>query len=103
MEKITALAVARTSASISTDSPRDTWRCGLPVLKGELSSLRELEGRDAPNLLPLLSAPDVARFISPPPHSIEQFAWFIETSRREREAGRYCAFALVPHGQADAV
>jgi RimJ/RimL family protein N-acetyltransferase len=103
MDKTIALAVARTSASTSTDSPRDTWRRGLPVLKGELSSLRELEGRDARNLLPLLSAPEVARFISPPPHSVEQFAWFIETSRREREAGRYCGFALVPHGHADAV
>jgi len=82
---------------------RDAWRHGLPVLRGALSSLRELEREDAPNLLPLLSTPEVARFISPPPHSLEQFAWFIETSRSERAAGRYAAFALVPHGYHAAV
>lgn len=82
---------------------RDAWRHALPVLTGELSSLRELEPGDAANLLPLLSAPEVARFISPPPHSLEQFAWFIETSRRERAAGRYAGFALVPHGHPGAV
>jgi RimJ/RimL family protein N-acetyltransferase len=83
--------------------PRDGWQHALPVLTGELSSLRELEPEDAPNLLPLLSAPEVARFISPPPHSLEQFRWFIETSRAERRAGRYAAFALVPNGHQCAV
>lgn len=84
-------------------SVRDAWRHELPVLTGGLSSLRELEPEDAPTLLPLLAAPEVARFISPPPHSLEQFAWFIETSRRERAAGRYAGFALVPHGHHAAV
>jgi RimJ/RimL family protein N-acetyltransferase len=94
--------VSRVPASAPADSSGD-WRCGLPVLTGELSALREIAPGDAPHLLPLLSAPEVARFISPPPLSLEQFAWFIETSRREREAGRYAAFALVPHGHAHAV
>ena len=89
--------------SVRPDPASDDWRRGLPVLKGELASLRELEPGDAPHLLPLLSAPDVARFISPPPRSLEQFACFIETSRREREAGRYAAFALMPHGHPHAV
>jgi RimJ/RimL family protein N-acetyltransferase len=95
--------VTRASVPVSTNPAGDDWRSGLPVLTGELSTLRELEPGDAAHLLPLLSAPDVARFISPPPRSLEQFGWFIETSRREREAGRYAAFGLVPHGHPSAV
>ena len=95
--------VTRASAPVSTNPASDDWRSGLPVLTGELSTLRELEPGDAAHLLPLLSAPDVARFISPPPRSLDQFAWFIETSCREREAGRYAAFGLVPHGHPSAV
>jgi RimJ/RimL family protein N-acetyltransferase len=103
MDKTLVTVVARTPESVANHESRDTWRGGLPVLKGAVSSLRELAAEDAPDLLPLLSAPDVARFISPPPHSLEQFTWFIETSRREREAGRYAGFALVPHGHDRAV
>ena len=103
MDKTIALAISPAAASPAVDTRRIDWRHGLPVLKGRLSSLRELEVADAPTLLPLLSAPEVARFISPPPQSLEQVTWFIETSRREREAGRYAAFALVPQGQTSAV
>ena len=83
----------------SADAPRVSWRDAVPVLTGEHCALRELQQGDAPLLLPVLSAPEVARFISPPPESLERFAWFIDWSRREREAGRYLAFALVPHAQ----
>lgn len=100
---IAAPGVAGAAAAAETDSRRADWRCGLPVLTGQLSSLRELQVADAPTLLPLLAAPEVARFISPPPQSLEQFTWFIETSRRERASGRYAAFALVPHGHEGAV
>jgi N-acetyltransferase len=55
---------------------------------------------DAPLLVPVLTDPEVMRFMSPPPATVERFAWFIDWSRREREAGRYLAFALVPHAQA---
>jgi RimJ/RimL family protein N-acetyltransferase len=51
-------------------------------------------------LVPVLTDPEVTRFMSPPPATVERFAGFIEWSRREREAGRYLAFALVPHAQA---
>jgi RimJ/RimL family protein N-acetyltransferase len=54
---------------------------------------------DAAALAPLLSAPEVARFVSPPPATVEQFTWFIEWSRRERSAGRYAAFGIVPRGR----
>ena len=80
-----------------------SWRDAVPVLTGEHCVLRELQAGDAPPLLPVLTAPDVARFMSPPPTTVERFAWFIEWSRREREAGRYLAFALVPHAQSSPV
>jgi RimJ/RimL family protein N-acetyltransferase len=96
---VTPGGVPRPSVAV----PARDWRHALPVLTGERSCLRELEPEDAATLLPLLSAPEVARFISPPPHSLEQFAWFIETSRTERAAGRYAGFALVPHGHEAAV
>ena len=74
-----------------------SWRDAVPVLTGEHCVLRELQEDDAPPLVSILTAPDVARFMSPPPTTVERFARFIEWSHREREAGRYLAFALVPH------
>jgi N-acetyltransferase len=76
--------------------PRD-WREALPVLEGPGVTLRELNEGDAVALLPLLSTPEVARFLSPPPQSIERFAAFIDATLKERRAGRYAGFAVVPH------
>jgi RimJ/RimL family protein N-acetyltransferase len=81
-------------------APPCSWRDAAPVLTGEHCALRELQVADAPLLVPVLTDPEVMRFMSPPPATVERFAWFIEWSRREREAGRYLAFALVPHAQA---
>jgi RimJ/RimL family protein N-acetyltransferase len=80
-------------------TPPYSWRDAAPVLTGEHCALRELQHEDAPQLVSILTAPDVARFMSPPPTTVERFARFIEWSRREREAGQYVAFALVPHAQ----
>jgi RimJ/RimL family protein N-acetyltransferase len=80
-----------------------SWRDAVPVLTGEHCALRELQEDDAAPLVSILTAPDVARFMSPPPATVERFAWFIDWSRREREAGRYLAFALVPHAQSSPV
>lgn len=77
--------------------PPLSWRDAVPVLTGEHCALRELERADAPQLVYILTTPDVSRFMSPPPASVERFAWFIDWSRGEREAGRYVALALVPH------
>jgi N-acetyltransferase len=74
-----------------------SWRDAVPVLTGEHCLIREVQVSDAPTLLPILKAPDVSRFISPPPASAERFAWFITWSQREREAGRYLALAILPH------
>lgn len=79
-------------------SPHIGWSDGLPTLTGKQVTLRELVAADGSVLLPLVSAPEVARFLSPPPQSLERFAGFIESTLRERHAGRYAAFAIVPHG-----
>jgi RimJ/RimL family protein N-acetyltransferase len=77
--------------------PARDWRQGLPTLSGRLLTLRELRREDAAELLPLLSTPDVTRFMSAPPASVERLAAFVDTTHRERLAGRYAGFAIVPH------
>ena len=97
----TALPLTSSSPTPARDrderSTRRNWRDQLPVLEGRRVSLRELDASDAATLLPLLAAPEVARFLSPPPQSLERFAGFIEATLSERRAGRYAGFAIVPH------
>jgi len=85
-------------AAVSTD-----WKCQLPVLTGTGITLRELRMSDAPALLALLTTEEVTRFISPPPTTLEGFEKFISWTVREREAGRYVCFAVVPEGYETAV
>lgn len=79
------------------------WRDGLPVLSAGGVVLRELRLSDAPALFELLSAEEVARFISPPPSTPEGFERFIAWTNSERAAGRYVCFAVVPAGLDTAV
>ena len=79
------------------------WRDGLPMLAAERVTLRELRASDAPSLLTMLTTEEVTRFISPPPSDVEGFERFIEWTHREREAGRYVCFAVVPAGMESAV
>ena len=74
------------------------WRHGLPVLRGASITLRELQMSDAPALLAMLASEEVARFISPPPTSIDGFERFIRWTAEERAAGRYICFGVVPDG-----
>jgi ribosomal-protein-alanine N-acetyltransferase len=74
------------------------WRRGLPTLCGSLVVLRELRMSDAEALLAAMSTEDVARFISPPPTTIEGFEKFIAWAHRERAVGRYLSFAVVARG-----
>jgi ribosomal-protein-alanine N-acetyltransferase len=62
-----------TVETISTD-----WQAGLPVLTGKEVVLRELRVSDAPSLCAMLTTEEVARFISPPPTSVEGFERFIQ-------------------------
>lgn len=79
------------------------WRQALPVLTGATVTLRELRLSDAPALLTMLSTEEVARFISPPPTSVEGFERFIAWTHRERAAGNYICFAVVPHNMDTAI
>jgi ribosomal-protein-alanine N-acetyltransferase len=79
------------------------WRTGLPMLMGAGVTLRELRVSDAPSLLAMLTTDEVARFISPPPTTVEGFEKFIGWAYRERAAGRYACFAVVPTGYDTAV
>ena len=79
------------------------WRQALPVLTAGSVTLRDLERSDAPSLFEMLSTEEVARFISPPPTTVEGFERFIEWTHREREAGRYVCFAVVPEGLTRAI
>lgn len=79
------------------------WQRQLPLLAGEGVTLRELELSDAPSLFAMLTTEEVARFISPPPTTVEGFERFILWEQSERRAGRYACFAVVPTGMQSAV
>lgn len=95
---VNRLATIAEPAAISSD-----WKQALPVLTGRQARLRELRLSDAASLLAMLTTPEVARFISPPPTTIEGFERFIQWTHRERAAGRYICFAVVPNGMDTAV
>jgi len=89
-----ASATGAPDAAVTTSD----WCQALPVLAGDRVVLRELRTEDAPALLAMLSCDEVARFISPPPTTVEGFERFIEWTHRERENGNYVCFAVVPAG-----
>ena len=77
---------------------RPDWRVGLPVFVTPAFTLREVRLDDAASLLGHISAEEVARFISPPPTTVEGFERFIGWCHRDRAAGIVACFAIVPHG-----
>jgi [ribosomal protein S5]-alanine N-acetyltransferase len=89
---------AATPSVVTTD-----WKTGLPVLTGNRVTLRELRVSDAPSLFAMLTTEEVSRFISPPPTTVEGFERFIMWANRERAAGNYACFAIVPQGMDTAV
>ena len=92
------IASARPATTTTSD-----WKQALPVLTGSMVTLRELRLSDATSLLTMLSTEEVARFISPPPTTVEGFERFIAWTHRERAAGNYACFAVVPHGMDTAI
>jgi RimJ/RimL family protein N-acetyltransferase len=98
MMNLQAVVAARTETTTSSD-----WKQALPVLTGSMVTLRELRISDATSLLAMLSSEEVARFISPPPTTVEGFERFIAWTHRERAAGNYACFAVVPHGMDTAI
>lgn len=82
-----------TTEVISTD-----WRQRLPILAGDQVVLRELRTSDAASLFSMLTSEEVARFISPPPSTVEGFERFIAWTQRQRAAGSYTCFAVTLKG-----
>jgi RimJ/RimL family protein N-acetyltransferase len=78
---------------VSTD-----WRQSLPVMVGKQVVLRELRASDAASLCALLNTEEVARFISPPPTTVEGFERFIAWTLKQRAAGTYASFAVTVQG-----
>jgi len=68
------------------------------VLAGGQVVLRELRDSDAASLCALLTVEEVARFISPPPTTVEGFERFIAWTLRQRIAGIYACFAVTVRG-----
>lgn len=100
---ITETPASPASSSSASRTVSSDWRTAVPVLQGNGLTLREVQPSDAAALFTLISEPDVARFISPPPPSIDGFERFASWARSEREAGRYICFAVVPEGSDTAV
>jgi len=104
MEKMpyreTAMA---TTTMIHSHVVTSDWRQALPVLESETITLRELRASDAASLLAMLTTEEVSRFISPPPTTVEGFERFIAWTQRERAAGNYICFGIVPHGMEHAI
>jgi len=79
------------------------WQEHLPVLSGSEVELRELRVSDAASLFAMLTSEEVARFISPPPTTIEGFENFIAWTHRQRVAGAYVCFAVTLKGYDTAI
>lgn len=74
------------------------WHQALPILQGAGFQLRELRRSDAASLFTMLTSEEVARFITPPPTSVEGFERFIDYAHRRRGQGEFACFAVVPEG-----
>ena len=88
---------------VAHDVTSTDWRQQLPVLAAGSVTLRALRDDDAESLCQLLTTDEVARFISPPPTSVEGFRRFIAWAGHEQAAGRIACFAVVPAGTDTAV
>ena len=77
----------------------DSWRSGLPELRGERVTLRELRASDAQSLYTELDAPEVQRFMLAPPPSADAFARFVDWTHAERATGKYICYGIVPAGE----
>jgi RimJ/RimL family protein N-acetyltransferase len=70
------------------------WQERLPVLAGRHVTLRQLKTSDAASLFAMLTTEEVARFISPPPTSVEGFERFIAWTHMQQRTGSYACFAV---------
>ena len=86
------------------EQPRiDDWRFNLPVLAAGDVVLREVRMSDAPALQSLLTTPEITRYISQPPSTVEGFERFIAASQRLRASGEGACFAITLKGYDTAI
>jgi [ribosomal protein S5]-alanine N-acetyltransferase len=78
----------------------EPWQHISPVLKGFRVTLRELRSTDAVGLLSAIATNEVARFISPPPDTVDGFEQFIARARRQRATGEGICFGVLTAGYA---
>jgi [ribosomal protein S5]-alanine N-acetyltransferase len=83
---------------VSGGAAASGWRNGLPLLRGEFVTLRELRASDAASLNALLTPEDVARFVSAPPAAVEGFERFIAWTQQQRFAGTLACYAVTLRG-----
>ena len=81
-----------------TGRARSDWRTALPTLICKRVMLRELKPTDAPSLFGLLTTPEVVRFITQPPSTLDGFERFVAWTHNLRSKGTFACFAIVPHG-----
>jgi RimJ/RimL family protein N-acetyltransferase len=101
MDKVRAQSELRGGSAVADSGAADhevrpDWRAGLPTFVSPGFTLREVRVDDAPSLLGHLGVDEVARFISPPPTTVEGFQRFIGWCHRDRAAGLVACFAVVP-------
>ena len=106
MEKIRSANVRSCAAErrpVRLIAVSSSWREQLPVLRGAEVELRELRRSDAASLFAMITSDGVARFISPPPTTVEGFEAFIAWTHRQRAAGAYTCFAVTLKGYDTAI
>ena len=102
-EMDTVMLPLTTTATTTPEVVHSDWRRQLPTLRGERVTLRELRSSDAASLFAMLTTEEVARFISPPPTTVEGFERFIAWTLRQRTAGVYACFAVTLQGYDTAI
>jgi len=81
----------------------DGWTDRVPVLRGDLTTLREVAASDVHTLFTLFSDPAVTAYMAPPPPTLAKFAGFVEWSHQQRAEGHGVCFGIVPDGMTVAV
>jgi RimJ/RimL family protein N-acetyltransferase len=90
-------------ASSTDEVVTSDWQRALPVLRGAQVVMRELRRSDAASLFAMLGADEVARFISPPPTTVDGFERFIDWTLRQRSSGTYACYAVTLRGYDTAI
>jgi RimJ/RimL family protein N-acetyltransferase len=81
----------------------ERWSERVPLVRGEVTTLREIVVSDVYALFTLFSDPAVTEYMAPPPPTLAKFAGFVVWSHQQREQGRGLCFGIVPDGITTAI